>query len=337
MLGGLCAAGQGLDRETIMNVGTNGTQGATDRPDPARLQERIRRERRLTLLINVRSRRGATLHRLARASFEAQGWTVDAEYLVHDPAGELPELLPRIAAEKPGLLVVGSGDGTVSHVVHHLAHSPTVLGYLPLGTTNNFGRSLGLPLRLPGAVGVITTGRVADIDLGLVNGRYFANLVSIGISGEVAGRTPHQLKRRLGRPAYAITGARTLVRHRPFTAEVRSGTTTWRVRTHQLNVANGSMHAGTAIAADASLDDGLLMAYVLGGRSRASTVRATVRQVLTPNHPSENKGYLLGADFTVSTDRPLPVDVDGEIIGSTPIEIQVVPEALRVMVPAAQA
>ncbi|MBK7621844.1 MAG: YegS/Rv2252/BmrU family lipid kinase [Kineosporiaceae bacterium] len=297
------------------------------------LQERLHRNRRLTLLINVRSRRGAAQHRAARRALEAGGWSIDAEHLISDPAGQLPALLPRLAAEQPDLLVVGSGDGTVSHVVHHLAHSPTVLGYLPLGTTNNFGRSLGLPLKLSGAVDVINQGRVADIDLGRVDDRYFANLVSIGISGEVAGRTPHQLKRRIGRPAYALTGARTLVRHQPFTAEVRSGTTTWRVRTHQLNVANGSMHAGTAISADASLDDGLLMAYTLGGRSRFSTVRATVRQVLTPRHPSEHKGFLLGGDFTVSTDRPLPVDVDGEIVGTTPIEIQVVPQALHVMVP----
>ena len=297
------------------------------------LQERLARERRLTLLINVRSRRGAAMRQQARASLESRGWTVGAEHLVDDPAGQLPDLLPRIAAEAPALLVVGSGDGTVSHVVHHLAHSNTVLGYLPLGTTNNFGRSLGLPLRLPDAVEVISSGKVADIDLGLVDGRHFANLVSIGISGEVAGRTPHQLKRRIGRIAYALTGARTLLQHTPFTAEVRSGTTIWRVRTHQLNVANGSVHAGTPIAADASLNDRLLMAYTLGGRSRFSTVRATVRQALTARQPSEHKGYLLGGDFSVSTDRPLPVDVDGEIVGQTPIDIRVVPQALHVLVP----
>jgi diacylglycerol kinase family enzyme len=116
---------------------------------------------------------------------------------------------------------------------------------------------------------------------------------------------------------------------------VRSGTTTWRVRTHQLNIANGSVHAGTPIAADASLNDRLLMAYTLGGRSRFSTVRATVRQALTARQPSEHKGYLLGGDFSVSTDRPLPVDVDGEIVGHTPIDLRVVPQALHVLVPQA--
>ena len=152
------------------------------------LQARVHRNRRLTLLINVRSRRGAALHRAARTGLEAGGWTIDAEYLISDPAGQLPELLPRLAAEQPDLLVVGSGDGTVSHVVHHLAHTSTVLGYLPLGTTNNSGRSLGLPLTLTRALEVINQGIVADIDLGRVDDRYFANLVSIGVSGEVAGR-----------------------------------------------------------------------------------------------------------------------------------------------------
>ena len=65
------------------------------------LQERLARERRLTLLINVRSRRGAAMHQQARASLESRGWTVGAEHLVDDPAGQLPDLLPRIAAEAP--------------------------------------------------------------------------------------------------------------------------------------------------------------------------------------------------------------------------------------------
>ena len=78
-----------------------------------------------------------------------------------------------------------------------------------------------------------------DVDLGRVNGDYFANLVSIGVSAAMAGQTPRPLKRRLGRAAYVITGLRTLLTHRPFDAVVRRGIT-WRVITHQLDIANGA-------------------------------------------------------------------------------------------------
>ena len=289
--------------------------------------------REAVLLVNVRSRRGAALHGTARRMLEQRGVTVTAEHLVTDPGRELPELLPRILADRPPLLVVGSGDGTIATVVDHLAHTDTVLGYLPLGTTNNFGRSLGLPPRLRDAVEVVVDGRVARVDLGLVDGDYFANLVSIGVSAQVAGRTPHALKRRLGRTAYAATAARVLRTHPPFTAEVRSGNTTWRVRTHQLNIANGRMHGGSPIARDASLEDRLLVVYALGGASRFSTAVAAVRQALTPWQPVRRKGYLTGTDFHITTDRPLAVDVDGEVSGTTPIHVAVTAQAMRVMAP----
>jgi diacylglycerol kinase (ATP) len=316
-------------------VNSTGDEGAgvEARLSKGETQDRIRRTRELVLLVNVRSRRGASLHGQVRRMLEQRGFTVTAEHLVGDPGAQLPGLLPQIMAARPALLVVGSGDGTIASVVDHLAHTDTVLGYLPLGTTNNFGRSLGLPLRLEAAVDVVTGGKVADVDLGQVNGDYFANLVSIGISAAVAGHTPHQLKQRMGRLAYALTGARTLLTHRPFVAEVTSGASTWHVRTHQLNIANGRMHAGTAIAHDATLDDRLLVAYSLGGGSRLSTAGATVHQALTPWQPIERKGHVTGTEFHVATDRPMAVDVDGEVSGCTPIHVQVTGQALRIMVP----
>jgi diacylglycerol kinase (ATP) len=305
----------------------------TELPPKWLSEQRIRRERELVLLVNVRSRRGARHHRAVRAALEGHGFTVTTEHLVHDPAAQLPALLPQILAARPPLLVVGSGDGTIATVVDHVAHTDTVLGYLPLGTTNNFGRSLGLPMRPRGAVEVIAHGKVADIDLGRVNGDLFANLVSIGVSAEVAGRTPQALKRRLGRAAYATTGARALLTHRPFVADIRARETTWRVATHQLNIANGRMHAGTAIAADASIDDRLLVAYALGGPGRLSTVYAAAHQALTPWQPVQRKGYLTATELHVTTDTPQLVDVDGEIAGRTPIQVTLSANALRVLVP----
>ncbi|GAA2720432.1 diacylglycerol/lipid kinase family protein [Cellulomonas aerilata] len=308
-----------------------GAQATPDRASAAAATPAAARE--AVLLVNVRSRRGAALHGTVRRMLEQRGLTITAEHLVTDPAGQLPDLVPRILAEHPPLLVVGSGDGTIATVVDHLAHTDTVLGYLPLGTTNNFGRSLGLPPRLRDAIDVVVDGRVAHVDLGRVNGDWFANLVSIGVSAEVAGRTPHLLKRHLGRAAYAATAARTLRSHRPFTAEVRSGDTTWRVRTHQLNIANGRMHGGSAIARDASLEDRLLVVYALGGSSRFSTAWAAARQALTPWQPVQRKGYLTGTEFHITTDVPLTVDVDGEVSGMTPIHVEVTAQALRVMAP----
>jgi diacylglycerol kinase family enzyme len=297
------------------------------------LEERIRRERRAVLVVNTRSRRGARLRPKAEALLTARGFTLDRVYAVTDPS-RLDEVLAEAMAARPPLLVLGSGDGTVSSVVDHLAGTDTVLGYLPMGTTNNLARSLGLPLRLPAAVRVLAEGHVVDVDLGVADGDYFANMASLGVSVAVSDLTPHLLKRRLGRLAYAMTGAAALRNSAPFSATVTVDGVEYRIRTHQLNIANGSVHAGTRIAVDAGIDDGLLTAYPLGGPGRWSAARATAGQALTPNRTLARKGHLTGEQITVVTDPPQLVEIDGETSGSTPIELHVARNALLIMVPA---
>jgi diacylglycerol kinase (ATP) len=297
------------------------------------LEQRIREDRRVVLVVNCRSRRGKRLRPRAEALLQARGFTVTRSYAVTDPS-TLDAVLTEALADRPPLLVLGSGDGTVASAVDHLAHTGTVLGYLPMGTTNNLARSLGLPLRLRAAVELLDTGHVADIDLGLANGDYFANMASIGISVAVSDRTRPELKRWLGRLAYALTGGAALRTSRPFTATVTVDGVSNTLSAHQLNVANGSVHAGTRIAVDAGIDDGLLVAYPLGGPARWSAAAAAVWQALTPHWTIARKGHLVGERMEVVTDPPQPAEIDGETVGYTPLELSVVRNALLIMVPA---
>jgi diacylglycerol kinase family enzyme len=238
--------------------------------------------------------------------------------------------------------------------VGHLAHRDIALGVLPLGTTNNFARSLELPVDLKGAVGVLRDGKVADVDLGwfeasppYVDGRpaegepilheggdIFANMVSIGLSVHVAEQVAHDLKRVIGRNAYAVTAARLLPRHEAFQATIEIGDQTHAMATHQLNVANGAHHSGQRIARDASPDDRLLAVYRLGDQRRLRLASATARHVLTGQWRSLNEDAFLTTDHVrITTDPPLNVDVDGEIRGRTPVTIRLLGNALRVIVP----
>ena len=125
-------------------------------------------------------------------------------------------------AARPALLIVGSGDGTVSQIAGRMAYRDTVLGFLPFGTTNNFARSLGIPPGLDAAVDVIVNGKVADVDLGRAGSRYFANVAGIGLSADVAASVSPWLKRRLGRTAYLLAGIRKLLRHHAFAADIEA-------------------------------------------------------------------------------------------------------------------
>jgi YegS/Rv2252/BmrU family lipid kinase len=292
--------------------------------------QRIRRDRRAVLVVNRRSRRGARLWKRAEALLRARGLELTATLMVTRP-DTLDAIVERALADRPPLLVLGGGDGTAATVAGHLAGTDTVLGYLPLGTTNNLARVLGIPRRLDRAVDLLARGRVVDIDLGVANGRYFANMASMGVSVAVSDHTPHRLKRRLGRAAYALTGAAALPGHRPFAADVTVDGVAYRVVTHQLNIANGSVHAGSRIAVDAGIDDGLLVAYTLGGPSRWSTATGTVVQAVTPHRTLVRKGHLVGRRILVGTDPPRPVELDGENVSATPLDITVARNALLIM------
>ncbi|WP_067488349.1 diacylglycerol/lipid kinase family protein [Actinomadura hibisca] len=300
---------------------------------------------RAVLVVNSRSRRGRRRYAEARRLLREAGLEFDEVLPVTDPE-RLPELFAEVLAKEPDLVVVGGGDGTVAEAVGNLAHRDVALGVLPLGTTNNFARSLELPLDLPGAVAVLRDGKVADVDVGWFEStgdpadasgdreHIFANMVSLGLSVQVAEHVPHRLKAVLGRAAYALTAAWQLPRHAPFRAEVEIDGETHEMTTHQLNIANGAHHSGQRIARDASPDDRLLAVYRLGDRHRLRLASATMRHVLTGQWRSLDDDTFLTTDrVRVTTDPPMAVDVDGEIRGRTPVTIRLRGNALRVIVP----
>ena len=299
------------------------------------LQAAIRQRRRAVLVVNARSRRGARLYQAAGRELEAAGFDLLGSFAVTRSRQLEPSLAAALDLE-PDLLIAGGGDGTLSLAARHLAYRDVALGIVPLGTTNNFARTLGVPLTVAGAVGLLATGKVADVDLGQVNGTFFANLVSVGLSGHVAATVRHDLKRLLGRAAYPLTALARLPRHRPFRAVITVGGAGGQERaltTHQLNIANGSFHGGRPITGDASADDRLLLAYSLGGGSRPALIRATTRHVLTGARRTQAEpAFLATRELWLRTEPPLPLDIDGEIQGQTPARITLAPNALRVVV-----
>ncbi|MEU6998490.1 YegS/Rv2252/BmrU family lipid kinase [Nonomuraea sp. NPDC046570] len=296
--------------------------------------EAIHRDRRVCVVVNTHSRRGRrhyveVLHQLHELGFEPVGTFAVVN------TKRLRQTLDKALEAKPDLLIVGGGDGTLSSAVRHVAHRDVALGVLPLGTTNNFARSLGLPLDLAGAIGVFGTGKVADIDLGMADDRPFANLASFGVSVEVAGTVKPWLKRLLGRAAYPLTAIRILPRHRPFRAFITADGKRHELLTHQLNIANGRFHGGWQVAKDISIDNGMLVAYQLGSGKKLRLLLETMARATTGRWRSLAGGpFVTGREMLLETDPPLAADVDGEVRLRTPIRLRVVPNGVRVMVPA---
>jgi diacylglycerol kinase (ATP) len=297
------------------------------------LTDAIHRDRRAVLVVNAHSRRGRRLYDTACERLAAAGIRLLRTY-PWEKQQKLETTIAEAIDQGPDLLVAGGGDGTISTAARLLAHRDIALGLLPLGTTNNFARTVGVPLTIDSAVNTLILGTVVDVDLGIAGDTLFTNHVGIGLSAEIMVSAPPLLKRLTGRLAYPATALALLTRHRPMRATVRTAGRSHVFTTHQLYVANGGFHAGRPITADASADDRLLVAYPVGGPARTALMRETFRNTATGHRRSlRTDPFLATGEVWVQTDRPARVEVDGEPGGTTPLRIGLAANALRVMAP----
>src|SRR5919199_699736 len=173
------------------------------------------------LIVNTRSRSGERVYFEAIDRLEEMGVRLGATYPVRDPV-RLPETVREVLHEGSGhrLLILGGGDGSVSSVVDFLAHRDVVLGLLPLGTANDFARTLGLPADSEKACKTIAGGKVVDVDLGLAGDSYYVNVASVGLGVEATQALSPWLKKGAGPLAYPVAAVRAFLSHKPFSARL---------------------------------------------------------------------------------------------------------------------
>lgn len=298
------------------------------------LLEEIRANRVAWLIVNVHSRRGRKWFRLAQRYLTAAGFKLAGCYAIEDPA-ELPKRIEQAKQAGARFVIVGGGDGTISSAVDLLAYQNIALGVLPLGTGNGFARTLQISASLEGAIDVLINGNVVDVDLGVVNGDYFGNVISLGFNAHVVHRTANWMKRLFGVGGYLISGLRQLSSDDSFDCRielVEEGRTV-RARTNQVIIANGSFYGVMRISPEASVDNRNLIVCVLRSANKLDVARfwlSLVRRKL----PQEQSVQLITTNRArVFATPQQAVDVDGEMTESTPLDVSVAPEALLVMVP----
>ncbi len=130
---------------------------------------------------------------------------IDAEGINTNSASEATALAAACSRQGYDLVIAAGGDGTINAVINGLANTPTALAVVPSGTINLLSLQLDLPATIREACQRIHNGRLEKIDLGLVNGHYFASLAGIGFDAFVIKNTDARLKRRLGMLAYVLS------------------------------------------------------------------------------------------------------------------------------------
>ena len=235
------------------------------------------------------------------------------------------------------LLVVVGGDGTVNEVVNGVAGTGAEIAVLPNGTGQDFGRTYGIPAGFDEAVKIALHGATRTIDLGHVSfaggERYFANVGSVGMSGAVAERANRTSKALGGKITFFYVLTRVFLRWQNTEVTVTLDDGQRRGRMHDVIVANGVWHGGgMKLAPDARPDDGLFEVVLIGDISKADFL-TTAPKLYSGGHVSHPKVDVLRSARVVVEGGSLPIEVDGEQVGTTPATFSVVPGALRVRVP----
>jgi YegS/Rv2252/BmrU family lipid kinase len=254
---------------------------------------------------------------------------------------ERPRHAHQLAAEavRAGMdmVIAAGGDGTVNEVVQALAGHATALGVLPIGTINVWAREMGIPLKMAQARELLVSGARRRVDLGRAGGHYFLLMAGIGFDAEVARRVERGLLKRWGLKLleYAATAG--------FLSMTRPPTRIWmrcdgkRRSTEALMVLIGNtrLYGGAfRFAKHAVADDGLLDVVIVGGGSLLARVGVLARALARRGSLGPRVRYARCRTIRLESSVPLPVQVDGEVIGTLPMTFSIVPGALNVIVPA---
>ena len=232
-------------------------------------------------------------------------------------------------------IIIGGGDGTISCALPALLELGKPLAVLPLGTANDFARTIGVALDLQEATRTAFEGVEQAIDVGIVNGRPFLNVASIGIPVSVAEAQSRSLKRRLKIFSYGASLRQVAQSAKPFTAEVWIDDRPPSIGlAYQVSVGNGRFHGGGLSVSDhAAIDDGLLDAYIVRpGRFWQLFAALAYLRFGVGGNPEVLERHS-ATKVVLRTRKPRPINIDGEICLETPAEFGIRRQALTVLVP----
>jgi diacylglycerol kinase (ATP) len=296
-------------------------------------------------LVNPASANGSTGRRWPELARRAAAAGLEGATLFSERQGHLAELAREAALDGAELLVVVGGDGSVNEVVNGLAglgRQPEV-AVVPRGTGWDFSRTFGIPRKIDDAVQIALQGDVRTIDLGRASYRawdgsdataWFANVASAGMSGAIAKRANETTKALGGKASYlwatfaVFSGWEATEIAVAVDGERRAGPM------FDVVIANGRFFGGgLEICPEAEPDDGLFDVLTIGDVTKRDLVQTMPKMYRGTHLPHPKAELLRGSSVTVTSETPLPIELDGEQPGTTPVTFEVTAGALRLRVP----
>jgi YegS/Rv2252/BmrU family lipid kinase len=254
---------------------------------------------------------------------------------------DIGQLVKEAISRGANSVIASGGDGTLSAVAAALMNTNIPLGVIPRGTANAFANALNLPTTIRDACAAIVANTTQVVDMACCNGVPMLQLIGIGFGAETIHAADRESKNRFGMLAYILAGLDQLRQYEQFEVEIETDDRIISVSAAAITIANAAPASSILAQGSAGVifDDGLLDLTILAPATvlqavatsydlLSSTFRGTASQ-------REDVGFLRSKHFKVTTNPPQKVVLDGEIMGTTPIEIECVPGGLTIFSPQA--
>jgi diacylglycerol kinase (ATP) len=236
-------------------------------------------------------------------------------------------------------IVAAGGDGTINEVVNGICQpglgprANVALGLLPMGTVNVFATELGLPVHdLELCWNIIQNDRTRAVDLPKANQKFFAQLGGVGLDAQAVKETSAQLKKNFGPLSYLISAAQIAAR-RPPRLFIESDDASAKEGSFVL-VGNGRLYGGPfPFFKHAVIDDGKLDVIVFKSLGYLEIIKYLQDVVFSSEIRVPEIEYFQTSRLLVDSDQAVPVELDGELVGSCPVEFTLQERSLRVLAP----
>ena len=292
------------------------------------------------IIVNPVSGRGRALaaEPLVAGYFASQSRSV--KFVHSHSSDDIRQLAANGAAAGYRYVAALGGDGAFHHVVEGIRGSDAIAGFLPAGNGNDIARDLGIPADAVSAAAAFCHSAPQAVDLVRVqfsDGRvaHFVGAGGVGLDAEAAHLANTRFKSLPGVTRYLVGALWTFFREPPFELTAEMDGTRWAGRALFAAVANSTSYgSGVRIAPEAKMDDGWLEVVLVENIAWTRLVEA-IPIVLTTGDLRFNEVKRFRCRRVVfRADRAVKVHGDGELLGESPAEFEVVPKAVRVMVPA---
>ncbi|MBB3907785.1 diacylglycerol kinase [Anoxybacteroides rupiense] len=255
-------------------------------------------------------------------------------------AGDATEAAKQAVERRFDLVIAAGGDGTIHEVVNGIANQDyrPQLGIIPVGTTNDFARAIGVPRSIEGACDVIINGEAVPIDIGSViieeKMRYFINIAGGGRLTELTYEVPSKLKTMLGQLAYYLKGIEMLPSIRAAEARIEYDGKVYEgeIMLFLVSLTN-SVGGFEKLAPDSSLNDGMFDLIILKKTNLAEFIRVVTLASRGEHINDPHLIYTKANRIKVTTPNHMQLNLDGEYGGMLPGEFVNLYRHLEVFVP----